>query len=75
MDMMVVKVPAPGGAWAPPQVLFSGLYARDNFNDQSYDVAPDGRFLLMRPLASTRIEVQVVLHWLDEVRSRLAAAK
>jgi eukaryotic-like serine/threonine-protein kinase len=75
MDMMVVQVPAPGSTWPAPQVLFTGAFARDLYNDQSYDLAPDGRFLLMRPVGSARIDVQVVLNWLDEVRSRLAATR
>lgn len=29
----------------PPRILFSGTYAHDLYGDQSYDVAPDGRFL------------------------------
>jgi hypothetical protein len=75
-DLMVVKVPAAGqSGWPAPDVLFTGTFARDTFGDQSYDVAPDGRFLMMRPVAAGPIHVQVVLDWLGEVRARLASMK
>jgi hypothetical protein len=75
-DMMVVKVPAAGeSVWPPPEILFTGTFARDAYTDQSYDVAPDGRFLMMRPAAGGPVHVQVVLDWLAEVRARLASAK
>jgi Tol biopolymer transport system component len=76
-NLMVVKVPATSkaGGWLAPDVMFTGNFARDSSGDQSYDVAPDGRFLMMRPAANTPIHVQVVLDWLAEVRARLATAK
>jgi hypothetical protein len=73
---MVVKVPAASeSVWPPPAVLFTGTFARDAYTDQSYDVAPDGRFLMLRPAAGGPIHVQVVFDWLAEVRARLASAK
>ncbi len=76
-NLMVVKVPATSkaGGWLAPDVMFTGNFARDSSGDQSYDVAPDGRFLMMRPAANTPIHVRVVLDWLAEVRARLATAK
>jgi Tol biopolymer transport system component len=76
-DMAAVKVPAPGAAagWPAPEVLFTGTFVRDTSGDQSYDVAPDGRFLMMRPAAAGPVQVQVVLGWLAEVRARLASAR
>jgi serine/threonine-protein kinase len=60
---------------APPRVLFSGVYNRDEWGDQSYDVAPDGRFLMMRPLPGGRVELRVALNWIAEVRARLERGK
>jgi hypothetical protein len=76
-DLMVIEVPAAGASrgWPPPEVLFTGTFVRDTYGDQSYDVAPDGRFLMMRPTTAGPIHVQVVLDWLAEVRARLASAK
>jgi Tol biopolymer transport system component len=76
-DMMVVKVPPSGaaGAWPPAQVLFTGGFARDHYGDQSYDVARDGRFLMMRPAGRSQIHVEVVFDWMAEVRARLAAGR
>jgi dipeptidyl aminopeptidase/acylaminoacyl peptidase len=50
-DVMRVTVPVRGEtvSWPAPEVLFSGSHAYDDVGDQSYDVAPDGRFLMMRP--------------------------
>jgi hypothetical protein len=75
--LMVVSVPVAGkpGGWPVPELLFTGNFARDTYGDQSYDVAPDGRFLMMRPAAAGLIHVQVVLDWLAEVHARLATAK
>ena len=55
-DMMRLAVPGRTEtvSWPPPQVLFSGSYAYDEYGDQSYDVAADGRFLMMRPLGPRR---------------------
>jgi hypothetical protein len=77
-DLLAVKVPVPGTSvgWPAPEVLFTGTFVRDTFGDQSYDVAPDGRFLMMRPAASGGpVQVQVVLDWLADVRARLASAQ
>ena len=76
-DLLAVKVPVPGTSvgWPAPEVLFTGTFVRDTFGDQSYDVAPDGRFLMMRPAASGAVQVEVALDWLADVRARLAAAK
>ena len=75
-DVMRVTVPARGEAvsWPPPEVLFSGSYAYDSFGDQSYDVAPDGRFLMMRPRENGGVTVHVVLGWIAEVDARLRRA-
>jgi serine/threonine-protein kinase len=56
---------------APPRLLFSGVFNRDQYGDQSYDVAPDGRFLMLRPLPGRRVEFRVALNWLADVRARL----
>jgi len=56
-----------------PRVLFSGIFKRDAWGDQSYDVAPDGRFLMLRPIPGERIELRIVLNWIADVRARLDA--
>jgi hypothetical protein len=76
-DVMRVPVPAHGEAvsWPPPSVLFSGSYAYDDTGDQSYDVAPDGRFLMMRPRENGGVvSVSIVLGWIAEVEARLRRA-
>jgi len=75
-DLMRVAVPSIGEtvSWPPPEVLFSGNYAYDDTGDQSYDVAPNGRFLMMRPRETGGVTVQVVLGWIAEVEARLRDA-
>ena len=75
-DVMRLVVPAHADtvSWPPPDVLLSGNYAYDEFGDQSYDVAPDGRFLMMRPRAHPGVTVQVILGWIAEVEARLRSA-
>ena len=76
-DMMVVPISVNGAAIerAAPRVLFSGNYHRDPYGDQSYDVGADGRFLMLRPVAGGRVDIQVALNWIDEVRARLERAR
>ncbi|MGQ0736762.1 MAG: protein kinase domain-containing protein [Acidobacteriota bacterium] len=76
LDVMRVRVPAGESSdWPPAERLFSGNFVSDPYGDQSYDVASDGRFLMIRPVATARIDVHVVLNWLAEVRARLAGAQ
>ena len=57
-----------------PQQLFFGSFRRDVAGDQSYDVARDGRFLMLRPVARGRPTVEVTLNWIAEVRARIDRA-
>jgi eukaryotic-like serine/threonine-protein kinase len=54
-----------------PRVLFSGIFMRDPWGDQSYDVDPYGRFLMLRPLPGERMQFRVALNWIEEIRARL----
>jgi serine/threonine-protein kinase len=55
-----------------PQQLFAGTYATDRSGDQSWDIGPDGRFLMLRPVPGPRMDLRVVLNWIAEVRARIA---
>jgi serine/threonine protein kinase/Tol biopolymer transport system component len=57
-----------------PAVLFQGTYVR---NVLDYDVAPDGRFLMMKPSDAELAppELHVVLNWIDELTRRVPAAQ
>ncbi len=73
--MMAVRVaPGPGFQPGDPVELFRGAYMRDIATDQSYDVAPDGRFLMLRPASEARQEIQVIYNWGTELRRRLDEA-
>jgi eukaryotic-like serine/threonine-protein kinase len=76
-DVLAVDIATRDGALerSAPRVLFSGVFNRDHYGDQSYDVAPDGRFLMMRPLPGHRVELRVALNWIAEVRARLDRAR
>ena len=55
-------------AFGESRKLFSGAYAQTSW-DTSYDVARDGRFLMLKNTGSTaREEVIVVQNWLDELK-------
>jgi hypothetical protein len=54
-----------------PRVLFSRPFASDPAGDISYDVATDGRFLMLRPVSGGRARVEVALNWIAEVKARL----
>jgi Tol biopolymer transport system component len=59
---------------APARELFRGAYLRDHFGDISWDIGRDGRFLMLRPVRGSRQQVEVMLHWIEDVRARLGRA-
>ena len=63
--MMAVDV-APGATFAvgPPRRVFEGRYAA------SYDVANDGRFLMIRS-PGRPAQLRLVLNWFEELESRM----
>ncbi len=71
--VMVVRV-TPGEAWtaSPPAELFGGSFEADQYGDQSWDIAPDGRFLMLRAVGQPRLEIRVIQHWAAELARRLA---
>jgi hypothetical protein len=71
--VMSVKVAA-GAGWSasPPAELPGGAFESDLYGDQSWDVAPDGRFLLMRAAGQSRLQIRVIQHWAAELTRKLA---
>jgi serine/threonine-protein kinase len=66
---MVVSISTePEFAAGPPQELFEGPY--NNVSGVSYDVAPDGRFLVLKPEYddSEVRELHVVTNWFEELK-------
>jgi len=49
-----------------PTLLFEGVFERPG-----YDVAPDGRFLVLRRDATAPVRVHVVLNWTGELRAKV----
>ena len=51
----------------PAEVLFDGDYFRRN--RRSYDVAADGRFLMIQPMITEQDgQIHVVLNWFEELK-------
>jgi hypothetical protein len=72
VDLMAVSVTL-GDRFAhqPPRPLFSvGAYVREG-NSRTYDVAPDGRFVMLRGGPSTTGAPVLVDNWLAELRRKL----
>lgn len=52
--------------------MFEGPYV--NVPGFSYDVAPDGRFLLIKGADETPVtQLNLVLNWFEELKQRVAA--
>ena len=60
-----------------PQSLFTGPYVSNRFGrDRPYDVAPDGRFLMIResdPATASRIEV--IVNWFAELKGNASPGR
>ncbi len=62
-----------------PELLFTGTYRREvpASGSRSYDVATDGRFILVRPSGTTddAPKINVVVNWFEELKERLPAGR
>jgi eukaryotic-like serine/threonine-protein kinase len=53
-----------------PRTLFKGLYMNTDTGGAGYDVAADGRFLMVQPVEAPQpaTSISLVLNWFDELR-------
>ena len=70
-EMLAVKVEVkPAFTAGKPELMFDGPYERAD-SSRNYDVAPDGRFVMVRSDAVDAPQrFYVALNWLDELRLR-----
>jgi Tol biopolymer transport system component len=59
-----------------PRTLFKGLYMNTDTGGAGYDVAADGRFLMVQPVEAPQpaTSINLVLNWFDELRRTAPAA-
>lgn len=71
--MMAVEVDTtPTFAPGVPRVLFEGPYEHNPYGGQNFDVAPDGRFLMVRPApGAAPTQLNVILDWFDELKQKV----
>ena len=65
--MAVTNETKPAFRASPPRVLFQGRYARIGWPQANYDVAADGRFLMIRGDEQTLPTLRAVLNWSEEL--------
>jgi serine/threonine-protein kinase len=69
--LMRVQV-RPGGEWnpGPPTQVFKGsfVWSVPAFTGRQYDVAPDGRFLVLKSADSESATIMLVQNWFTELR-------
>jgi serine/threonine-protein kinase len=74
-SMMAVPIElAPGLRIGRPTRLFDTARPAAGISGRPYDVGPDGRFILSRPMGEGRIEpvnVSVVLNWFTDLRAQV----
>ena len=77
-DRMMVVTITPGSSLtaSSPRVLFEGRYQVSDTNSGGYDVAPDGRFLMIQHTVAEQpaTEFNIVLGWFNDVRARSRTA-
>jgi serine/threonine protein kinase len=58
----------------PPHMLFQGgfVFEPSDLVIRMYDVARDGRFLMIEPAESLNASIVVAQHWDEELRTRLS---
>jgi serine/threonine-protein kinase len=55
-----------------PRPLFADPYVNDQ-GGRSYDVAPDGRFLMLQDEANSADEIHLIVNWFEELKRQLQA--
>ena len=69
--MMAVKIETePSFHFQPPELLFEGDYYHA---DPSYDIGPDGRFLMIKLTEEPRGQINIVLNWFEELKRLVPA--
>lgn len=58
-----------------PVALFESRYSRHFGQPPSYDVAPDGRFLMLKPPETEAMPITVITNWVTEVERRRRPAQ
>ncbi|MGQ0737157.1 MAG: protein kinase domain-containing protein [Acidobacteriota bacterium] len=68
-----------GLRFSAPTVLFEGSYVRGDVDVHGldYDLAPDGRFLMIKPSPDELAppSVRVVMNWIEEVKQRVPTGR
>ena len=82
MDNKMMAVPTtftPELVLGVPKILFSGPYEHSGRSQEtSYDVAEDGRFLMVlreEGQAEQTMRINVVLNWFEELKARVPTEK
>jgi serine/threonine-protein kinase len=65
--MMAVSIDASGSAAGKPTLLFDGGFARGTSDTASYDVTPDGRFVMVQPPPTSGPVLHILVNWLHEL--------
>jgi hypothetical protein len=77
-DKMLAVTITPGSplAASSPHVLFEGRYQVSDTSAGGFDVASDGRFLMIQATAPEQpaTEFNIVLSWFDDVKTRVRAS-
>jgi Tol biopolymer transport system component len=69
--MMAVKIETePTFHFQPPELLFEGGFHHAN---PSYDIGPDGRFLMIKLTEEPRGQINIVLNWFEELKRLVPA--
>ena len=59
---------APAFSAGKPHLLFEGPFVLGPIQSASYDVAANGRFLMLKPQPPTSEPLIVLLNWSDELK-------
>jgi serine/threonine-protein kinase len=75
--MSVTMTRSPVLTAGSPRKLFAGNYLLSDTGGAGYDVAADGRFLMIQPLEPElpATTIDVVINWFDDLRGRLAEVR
>jgi serine/threonine-protein kinase len=76
MVAVALQTSGPSPVAGSPRVLFDGRFQVTDTGIGGYDVAKDGRFLMVQPSVNERpaTQIAVVLGWLDDLKTRAEAA-